>query len=79
MIMRESKIIEKRLERMLLQDKINAYEGLSKALESDVKMLLGCYMTLSGDVSVNIDVLDSGEYQINISTKANNINAPNVI
>lgn len=77
--MNESKQIANRLKKVLLQDKIYAYEGLSKALESDVKMLLGYYMNLVGDVSVNIDILDSGEYQVNISAKANNINAPQVI
>ena len=77
--MREHKIIESRLKRMLLQDKINAYEGLTKAIESDIRLLLDCYMTLVGEVSINIDILDSGEYQINICAKADNINSPNVI
>lgn len=77
--MNESKMIAKRLKRVLLQDKIYAYEGLSKALEGDVRTLLGYYMTLTGDVSVNIDILDGGEYQVNISAKANNISAPQVI
>ena len=77
--MREHKIIESRLKRMLLQDKINAYEGLTKAIEGDIRLLLDCYMTLVGEVSVNIDILDSGEYQINICAKADNINSPNVI
>lgn len=72
-------MIAKRLKRVLLQDKIYAYEGLSKALEGDVRTLLGYYMTLTGDVSVNIDILDGGEYQVNISAKANNISAPQVI
>ena len=70
--MRENKMIESRLKRMLLQDKINAYEG-------DLRLLLGCYMSLSGDVNINIDILDSGEYQINICAKADNINSPNII
>ena len=77
--MRENKMIESRLKRMLLQDKINAYEGLTKALESDLRLLLGCYMSLSGDVNINIDILDSGEYQINICAKADNINSPIII
>lgn len=77
--MRENKIIEGRLKRMLLQDKINAYEGLTKAIESDIRLLLSCYMSLVGDVSINIDILDSGQYQINICAKADNINSPNVI
>ena len=77
--MRENKMIESRLKRMLLQDKINAYEGLTKALERDLRLLLGCYMSLSGDVNINIDILDSGEYQINICAKADNINSPNII
>ena len=77
--MNESKMMAKRLKRVLLQDKIVAYEGLTKALESDVKMLLSYYMTLSGELSVNIDVLDEGNYQINISAKANNINAPQIV
>ncbi len=77
--MNESKQMAKRLKKVLLQDKIIAYEGLTKALESDVKLLLGYYMTIVGDLHVNIDVLDSGEYQINISVKANNINAPQVV
>lgn len=77
--MRENKIIESRLKRMLLQDKINAYEGLTKAIESDIRLLLSCYMSLVGDVSINIDILDSGQYQINICAKADNINSPNVI
>ncbi len=77
--MRENKMIESRLKRMLLQDKINAYEGFTKALESDLRLLLGCYMSLSGDVNINIDILDSGEYQINICAKADNINSPNII
>ncbi|MDE5991019.1 MAG: hypothetical protein K2O95_06860 [Clostridia bacterium] len=77
--MNESKIMAKRLKRVLLQDKIVAYEGLTKALEGDIKMLLSYYMTLSGELSVNIDVLDEGNYQINISAKANNINAPQIV
>ncbi len=77
--MNESKMMAKRLKRVLLQDKIVAYEGLTKALEGDIKLLLGYYMTLSDSPSVNIDVLDSGEYQINISVKANNINAPQIV
>lgn len=77
--MNESKIMEKRLKKVLMQDKINAYEGLTRALESDLRLLLGCYMTLCGDVSINIDIVDNGEYQINISAKADNINAPNII
>lgn len=77
--MRENKIIESRLKRMLLQDKINAYEGLTKAIESDIRLLLSCYMSLVGDISINIDILDSGQYQINICAKADNINSPNVI
>lgn len=77
--MNESKMMAKRLKRVLLQDKIVAYEGLTKALESDIKMLLSYYMTLSGELSVNIDVLDEGNYQINISAKANNINAPQIV
>lgn len=77
--MNESKQIANRLKKVLLQDKIYAYEGLSKALEGDVKMLLSYYMNLVGDVSINIDILDSGEYQININAKANNISAPQVI
>jgi len=52
---------------------------LTKALESDLRLLLGCYMSLSGDVNINIDILDSGEYQINICAKADNINSPNII
>ena len=77
--MNESKMMEKRLKKVLMQDKINAYEGLTRAIESDLRLLLGCYMTLLGDVSINIDVVDGGEYQINISAKADNINAPNII
>lgn len=77
--MNESKMMAKRLKRVLLQDKIVAYEGLTKALEGDIKLLLGYYMTLCDSPSVNIDVLDSGEYQINISVKANNINAPQIV
>ncbi|MDE5548799.1 MAG: hypothetical protein K2J13_00955 [Clostridia bacterium] len=77
--MNESKMMAKRLKRVLLQDKIVAYEGLTKALESDIKMLLSYYMTLSDGPSVNIDVLDEGNYQINISAKANNINAPQIV
>lgn len=77
--MNESRQIAKRLKKVLLQDKIYAYEGLSKALEGDVRMLLGYYMTLVGDVNINIDILDSGEYQINISATANNINAPQIV
>lgn len=77
--MNESKMMTKRLKRVLLQDKITAYEGLIKALESDVAMLLGYYMTLTGELSVNIDVLDEGNYQINISAKAANINAPQIV
>ncbi|MDE7070459.1 MAG: hypothetical protein K2O86_00610 [Clostridia bacterium] len=77
--MNESKIMEKRLKKVLMQDKINAYEGLTRALESDLRLLLGCYMTLCSDVSINIDIVDNGEYQINISAKADNINAPNII
>ena len=77
--MNESKMMAKRLKRVLLQDKIVAYEGLTKALESDIKTLLSYYMTLSGELSVNIDVLDEGNYQINISAKANNINAPQIV
>ena len=77
--MNESKMMAKRLKRVLLQDKIVAYEGLTKALESDVRTLLSYYMTLTGDLSVNIDVLDEGNYQINISVKANNINAPQIV
>lgn len=77
--MNESKIMAKRLKRVLLQDKITAYEGLTKALESDIKTLLSYYMTLSGDLSVNIDVLDEGNYQINVSAKAVNINAPQIV
>ena len=77
--MNESKIMESRLKKVLMQDKINAYEGLTRAMESDLRMLLNCYMTLLGDVSVNIDVVEGGLYQINISAKADNINAPNVI
>ncbi len=77
--MNESKQIANRLKKVLLQDKIYAYEGLSKALEGDVRMLLSYYMNLVGDVSINIDILDSGEYQININAKANNISAPQVI
>ncbi len=77
--MNESKQIAKRLKKVLLQDKIYAYEGLSKALEGDIKMLLGYYMNVIGDVSINIDILDSGEYQVNIFAKADNINAPQVI
>ena len=50
-----------------------------EALESDLRLLLGCYMSLSGDVNINIDILDSGEYQINICAKADNINSPNII
>ena len=38
--MNESKMMAKRLKRVLLQDKITAYEGLTKALESDIKTLL---------------------------------------
>lgn len=77
--MNESRQIAKRLKKVLLQDKIYAYEGLSKALEGDIRMLLGYYMTLVGDVNINIDILDSGEYQINISATANNINAPQIV
>lgn len=77
--MNESKMMAKRLKRVLLQDKIVAYEGLTKALESDVRTLLSYYMTLTGELSVNIDVLDEGNYQINISAKANNINAPQIV
>lgn len=77
--MNESKQIAKRLKKVLLQDKIYAYEGLSKALKGDIKMLLGYYMNVIGDVSINIDILDSGEYQVNIFAKADNINAPQVI
>ena len=76
--MNESKMMERRLKKVLMQDKINAYEGLTRALESDLRLLLGCYMTLCGDVNINIDIVDGGEYQINISAKADNINAPNV-
>ena len=65
--MNESKMMAKRLKRVLLQDKIVAYEGLTKALEGDIKLLLGYYMTLSDSPSVNIDV------------KANNINAPQIV
>ena len=72
-------MMERRLKKVLMQDKINAYEGLTKTLESDLRLLLECYMTLRGDVSINIDVTSDGEYQINISAKADNINAPNVI
>ena len=77
--MNESKMMERRLKKVLMQDKINAYEGLTRALASDLRLLLGCYVSLLGDVNVNIDILDGGEYQINISAKADNINAPNVI
>ena len=77
--MNESKMMARRLKKVLMQDKINAYEGLTRALESDLKSLLGCYMTLCGDVNINIDIVDEGEYQINISAKADNINAPNII
>ncbi len=77
--MNESKMMTKRLKRVLLQDKITAYEGLTKALESDIKTLLSYYMTLSGDLSVNIDVLEEGNYQINIFAKAVNINAPQIV
>ena len=77
--MNESKMMEKRLKKVLMQDKINAYEGLTRAIESDLRLLLGCYMTLLGDVNINIDVVDGVEYQINISAKADNINAPNII
>lgn len=77
--MNESKMMESRLKKVLMQDKINAYEGLTRALESDLRMLLGCYMNLCGDVNINIDILDGGFYQINISAKADNINAPNII
>lgn len=77
--MNESKMMERRLKKVLMQDKINAYEGLTRALESDLRILLGCYMTLCSDVNINIDIVDNGEYQINISTKADNINAPNII
>ncbi len=77
--MNESKMMAKRLKRVLLQDKITAYEGLTKALESDIKTVLSYYMTLSGDLSVNIDVLEEGNYQINIFAKAVNINAPQIV
>ena len=77
--MNESKMMERRLKKVLMQDKINAYEGLTRALESDLRILLNCYMTLCGDVNINIDIVDNGEYQINISAKADNINAPNII
>lgn len=77
--MNESKIMERRLKKVLMQDKINSYEGLTRALESDLRLLLGCYVSLCGDVNINIDIVDNGEYQINISAKADNINAPNII
>lgn len=77
--MNESKMMARRLKKVLMQDKINAYEGLMRTLESDLKLLLGCYMTLCGDVNINIDIVEGGEYQINISAKADNINAPNII
>ncbi|MDE6613969.1 MAG: hypothetical protein K2K24_00515, partial [Clostridia bacterium] len=67
--MNESKMMAKRLKRVLLQDKIVAYEGLTKALESDIKMLLSYDKTLSDGPSVTIDVLEEGNDHINISAK----------
>lgn len=64
--MNESKFMEKRLKKVLMQDKINAYEGLTRALESDLRLLLGCYMTLCSDVIRYIQEM-LGHSSINIT------------
>ena len=50
--MNESRQAIQRLRSVLLQDKIQSYEGFLRVLRGDLYAVLNCYMHIVGDVDV---------------------------
>ncbi|HKL93885.1 MAG TPA: cell division topological specificity factor MinE [Clostridia bacterium] len=62
-----------RLQALLVKDKVQAPEGFTDILKSDLMRLLNDYFELSGGVCVDIKLTEASDFDIHISAKAHRI------
>ncbi|MEG1609265.1 MAG: hypothetical protein RR348_05300, partial [Clostridia bacterium] len=69
--MKEAQMAVERLKKVILRDKIECYEGLTRVIRGDLFSLLSCYFGLNGDeLEVTLDINDNGRYCLNCSLEA---------
>lgn len=77
--MNENRQALQRLRNVLLQDKIQSYEGFLRVLRGDLFALLQCYMHIVGDVDVALDPIEDDRFRLRVELKADHIRTPQTL
>ncbi len=77
--MNESRQAIQRLRSVLLQDKIQSYEGFLRVLRGDLYAVLNCYMHIVGDVDVRLEPQEEDSFLLHVEVKADHIQTPHTL
>lgn len=73
--MKENNIAQQRIKKLILQDKIRAYDGFVELLKSDIKQTLSSYMKVK-NLNIDIDIKDNNNYLLDIKVECIDIISP---
>lgn len=74
-----SKQAIERLKKVIMQDKLNSYEGFFRVLKGDMYSVFDCYMTMVGDIDIDCEMIEDGNFRIDISVVASHLKSPKTI
>lgn len=74
----EVNAISERLEKMLINDKVQAPDGFAEVLKGDLKELLKDYFDLNDELFIDINLTENSDFEINIHTSAQRIKSFNL-
>lgn len=68
--MKPSREVYDRMKTMLVKDKLGVGDGFQSIFKTDLERLCGDFFNLDGKINLNIELLDDGKYQVNVSFQA---------
>lgn len=74
-MIKTNKLAQQRIKKLLLQDKIRAYDGFIDILKSKILETVSSYMSVRS-VDIDIDIKDNNSYALNIVLDVIDINSP---
>lgn len=69
--MKPSKMTYERMKNMLVRDKLGVSDGFMQVYKTELSRLTADYFNLDGNLDMKIELLDGGEYKVQIEFVAN--------
>ena len=72
--MKPSKMTYERMKNMLVRDKLGVSDGFMQVYKTELSRLTADYFNLDGNLDMKIELLDDGEYKVQIEFVATETN-----